>query len=312
MPGERVRLVRDQLHGRHQRRPVRQRRGRSLQWVEQHLCRRLSGEQFHLPRRGGFVRRRGNLLRIVEHLPCGRVRVVRDELHGSDQHRRLRQRRRRPLQWVEQHVYRRLSGEQLHLPWCGGYVRRGGDLHRILERMPGGRVRLVRDHVHGRHQHRRVRQRRGRSLQRFEQHVYRRLSGEQLHLPRLGGFVRRGGNLHRIVERMPGGCVRLVRDRLHGQLAGRRLRQQHGRPLQWHEQHLRRCVSAGHLHLSRLGGFVRRGRNVHGDVGRMPHGRVRLVRDQLHGQYQHRRLRQRRGRSLQRNRQRLRGRLSGE
>ena len=283
MSGRRVCLVRDQLHGEHQRRRVRQRHRRSLQRNRQHLRRRLPGQQLHLPRRGGRLRRGGNLHRIVQHVSGGRLRLGRNNLYGIHQHRCMRQRRGRSLQRVEQHMCRRVSGQYLHLPRLGGPMRRGGDLHRIVERLPAGRVRLVGDHLHGRRQRRRVRQGRVRPLQRVEQRLRRRLSDGDVRVPRHDGSVRRRGVLHRIVEHLPGGRVRLVRDDVHGGRQRRRVRQRHGRSLQRNRQHLRRRLSGEFVHLPRLRRCVRRGRIMHRDVGRMPGGRVRLVGDELHG-----------------------------
>src|SRR5207249_10094647 len=118
----------------------------------------------------------------------------------------------------------RLPGGQLHVPDLGGPVRRGGDLHGDVGRVPGGRVRIGVDQLHGRLAGRRVRQRRGRSLHGDQQLVRGRLPGGQRHVPGLGGPVRRGGGVHGDGGRVPGGRLRIGDDRVHGRVAERRVR----------------------------------------------------------------------------------------
>src|SRR5207244_1692906 len=178
-------------------------------------------------------------------------------------------------------------------------------------RVPGGRLRLGVDQLHGRLAERRVRQRRGRSLLGHQQLVRGRLPDGQLHVPGLGGPVRRGGDLHGDVGRVPGGRLRLRVDQLHGRLAGRRVRQGRGRSLLGDQQLVRGRLPNGQLHVPGHSGPVRRGGDVHGDVGRVPGGRVRVIVDPLHGRLAERRVRQRRRRSLHGERQRVRGRLPG-
>src|SRR5439155_1610214 len=116
----------------------------------------------------------------------------------------------------QQLVRGRLPGRQLHVPELRGPVRRGGDLHGDGGRVPGGRLRIGVDQLHGRLAERRVRQRRGRPLHGDRQRVRGRLPGGQLHVPELRGPVRRGGDLHGDGGRVPGGRLRIGVDELHG------------------------------------------------------------------------------------------------
>src|SRR5207253_4748802 len=76
-------------------------------------------------------------------------------------------------------------------------------------------------------------------------------------------------------------CV--IVDPLHGRLAERRVRRQCGRSLHGERQRVRGRLPGGGLHVPGLGGPVRRGGDVPGDVGRVPGGRVRVIVDPLHG-----------------------------
>src|SRR5207249_3522086 len=163
---------------------------------------------------------------------------------------------------------------QLHVPGLGGPVRRGGDLHGDVGRVPGGRLRLRVDQLYGRLAGRRVRQRRGRSLHGNRQRVRGCLPGRQLHVPELRGPVRRGGDLYGGVGRVPGGRLRLRVDQLYGRLAERRVRQRRGRPLHGDPQRACATLFRSQLHVPGLGGPVRRGGDLHGDVGRVPGGRL--------------------------------------
>src|SRR5439155_16812551 len=101
-----------------------------------------------------------------------------------------------------------------------------------------------------------------------------RLPGGQLHVPALSGPVRRGGDLHGDVGRVPGGRLRIGVDRLYGRLAGRRVRQGRGRSLLGDQQRVRGRLPGGQLHVPDLGGPVRRSGDLHGDVGRVTGGRA--------------------------------------
>src|SRR5207247_1626233 len=191
----------------------------------------LQGGQRDLPGLGGRARLSRDLHGDVGRVPGGRLRIGVDQLHGRLAGRRVRQRRGRSLHGDQQLVRGRLPGGQLHVPGRGGRVRRCGDLHGDGGRVPGGRLRIGVDQLHGRLAERRVRQRRGRSLHGNQQRVRGRLPGRQLHVPELRGPVRRGGDLHGHVGRVPGGRVRVIVDQLYGRLAGRSVRQRRGRPL---------------------------------------------------------------------------------
>src|SRR5207249_5892335 len=279
-------------------RRVRRQRRRSLHGERQRVRARLPGGGLHVPGLGGPVRRGGDLLGDVGRVPGGRVRVIVDPLHGRLAERRVRRQRRRSLHGERQRVRGRLPGGGLHVPGLGGPVRRGGDVPGELGRVAGGRVRVIVDPLHGRLAERRVRRQRRRSLHGERQRVRGRLPNGQLHVPGLGGPVRRGGDLHGNVGRVPGGRLRIRVDQLYGRLAGRRVRQRRGRSLLGDQQRVRGRLPGGQLHVPGLGGPVRRGGDLHGDVGRVPGGRVRGGGDQLYGGLAGRRVRQRCGRSL--------------
>src|SRR3989475_10714438 len=82
---------------------------------------------------------------------------------------------------------------------------------------------------------------------------------------------------------MPGGRVCVIVDPLHGRLAERRVRRQRGRSLHGERQRVRGRLPGGGLHVPGLGGPVRRGGDVPGDVGRVPGGRVCVIVDPLQG-----------------------------
>src|SRR2546427_4435405 len=210
-------------------------------------------------------------------MPGGRVCVIVDPLHGRLAERRVRRQRGRSLHGERQRVRGRLPGGGLHVPGLGGAVRRGGDVLGDLGRVPGGRVRVIVDPLHGRLAERRVRRQRRRSLHGERQRVRRRLPGGGLHVPGLGGPVRRGGDLPGDVGRVPGGRVRVIVDPLHGRLAGRRVRRQRRRSLHGERQRVRGRLPGGGLHVPGLGGPVRRGGDLLGDLGRVPGGRVGVV-----------------------------------
>src|SRR2546427_5825421 len=146
MPGGRVCVIVDPLHGRLAERRVRRQRGRSLHGERQRVRGRLQGGGFHVRGRGGSVRRGGGVLGDVGRVPGGRVRVIVDPLHGRLAERRVRRQRRRSLHGDRQRVRGRLPGGGLHVPGLGGPVRRGGDLHGDVGRVPGERVRIGVEH----------------------------------------------------------------------------------------------------------------------------------------------------------------------
>src|SRR5207247_10641492 len=115
---------------------------------------------------------------------------------GGPAGRRGRQRGGGPLEGECDVVRGRVRGGEHGVPGLGGPVRRGGDLHGDGGRVPGGRLRIGVDQLHGRFAGRRVRQGRGRSLHGDQQLVRGRLPGGQLHVPGRGGRVRRSGDLH--------------------------------------------------------------------------------------------------------------------
>src|SRR5438132_1423424 len=311
VPGGRLRLCVDQLYGRLAGRRVRQRPGRSLLGDQQLVRGRLPNGQLHVPGLSGPVRRGGDLHGDVGRV-CGEwLRLRVDQLYGRLAGRRVRQRRGRSLHGDRQLVRGRLPNGQLHVPGLGGPVRRGGDLHGDVGRVPGGRLRIGGDQLYGRLAGRRVRQRRGRSLHGDQRRVRGRLPGGQLHMPGLSGPVRRGGDLHGDVGRVPGGRLRIGVDQLYGRLAGRRVRQGHRRSLLGDQQLVRGRLPGGQLHVPGLSGPVRRDGDLHGDVGRVPGGRLRIGVNQLYGRLAGRRVRQRPGRSLLGDQQLVRGRLPG-
>src|SRR5207244_8944979 len=120
-------------------------------------------------------------------------------------------------------------------------------VHGDVGRVPGGRLRIEGDQLYGRLAGRRVRQRRGRSLHGDQRLVRGRLPERQLHVPGLSGSVRRGGDLHGDVGRVPGGRLRLGADQLYGRLAGRRVRQRPGRSLLGDQQRVRGRLPGGRL-----------------------------------------------------------------
>src|SRR5439155_21488291 len=146
-----------------------------------------------MPGLGGRVRRGGDLHGDGGRVPGGRLRLRVDQLYGRLAERRVRQRRGRPLHGDRQRVRGRLPGGQLHVPAFSGPVRRGGDLHGDGGRVPGGRLRIGVDQLHGHLAGRRVRQRRGRPLHGDQQLVRGRLPGGDRNGPGQGGRVRRGG-----------------------------------------------------------------------------------------------------------------------
>src|SRR5205814_2376746 len=160
-----------------------------------------------------------------------------------------RRQRRRSLHGERQRVRGRLPGGGLHVPGLGGPVRRGGDVPGDVGRVPGGRVCVIVDPLHGRLAERRVRRQRRRSLHGDQQRVRGRLPGGQLHVPGLGGPVRRGGDLHGDVGRVPGERVRIRVDHLYGHLAERRVRRQHGRSLHGNQQRVRGRLPGGQRHM---------------------------------------------------------------
>src|SRR5439155_491207 len=169
---------------------------------------------------------------------------------------------------------------------------------RARGRVSGGRLQVDEHALHGRVAGRRVRRRHGRSLRGDERRVRGRLQGGDLHVPGRGGRVRRGGDLHGDRGHVSRGRLRAGGDALHGRVAGRRVRQRRGRSLRGDERRLRGYLPGGDLHVPGLGGPVRRGGDLHGDVGRVPGGRLRVGGDQLHGRVAERRVRRQRGRSL--------------
>src|SRR5207253_3032666 len=171
------------------------------------------------------------------------------------------------------------------------------------------RVCVIVDPLHGRLAERRVRRQCGRSLHGERQRVRGRLPGGGLHVPGLGGPVRRGGDVSGDVGRVPGGRVCVIVDPLHGRLAERRVRRQRGRSLHGERQRVRGRLPGGGLHLPGLGGPVRRGGDVSGNVGRVPGGRVRVIAHHVAVPIAERRVRRQCGRSLHGERQRVRGRL---
>src|SRR5207237_174329 len=229
--------------------------------------------------------------------PGGRVRVIVDPLHGRLAERRVRRQRRRSLYGERQRVRGRLPGGGLHVPGLGGPVRRGGDVPGDVGRVPGGRVRVIVDPLHGRLAERRVRRQRRRSLHGGRQRVRGRLPGGGLHVPGLGGPVRRGGDLPGDVGRVPGGRVRAIVDPLHGRLAERRVRRQRRRSLHGERQRVRGRLPRGGLPVPGLGGPVRRGGDRQGVVGGETGGRVGGSVDQLQGRLEGRRGRRTRRRS---------------
>src|SRR5947199_213854 len=311
VPGGRVRVIVDPLHGRLAGRRVRRQRRRSLHGERQRVRGRLPGDALQVSGLGGPVRRGGDLPGDVGRVPGGRVRVIVDPLHGRLAGRRVRRQRRRSLHGERQRVRGRLPGDALQVSGLGGPVRRGGDLPGDVGRVPGGRVRVIVDPLHGRLAGRRVRRQRRRSLHGERQRVRGRLPGDALQVSGLGGPVRRGGGRPVDLGRVPGGRVRVIVDPLHGRLAGRRVRRQRRRSLHGERQRVRGRLPGGGLHVPGLGGPVRRGGDVPGDVGRVPGGRVRVVVDPLHGRLAGRRVRRRHRRPLHGDQQRVRGRLPG-
>ena len=279
-PADGFAVVRDDLHRELARRRVRQLR-RSLQRVAPTpawTCSSPSTCSSAAPMPGSATSRRPARDRRVS---ARRTRSRRRRRPARELSTRRRQRRRRPLQRHRQHLRRRVPGRAASRAaarpvQCDvAETCTGIDGHRARRTCSRRPRRPARETSTG------GAQRHGRPLQRNRQHLRRRVPGEQLHVPRLGRSVRRGGDLHGIVRDVPDGRVRIVGHDLHGNLAGRRLR--HDRPLQRHRQHLRRRVPAEQLHLSRLGRSVRRRGDLHGIVGRLPGGRVRVVGDDLHG-----------------------------
>src|SRR5439155_22577916 len=116
-----------------------------------------------------------------------------DQLYVCRAERRLRQRRGR-LPYAALFRFRgRLPGRQLHVPGLRGPVRRGGDLHGDVGRVPGGRLRIGGDQLYGRLAERRVRQRRGQLGSAACRDGGGSLAGGQLHVPGLGGQGGRRG-----------------------------------------------------------------------------------------------------------------------
>src|SRR5207247_4130006 len=126
-------------------------------------------------------------------VPGGRVRVIVDPLHGRLAERRVRRQRRRSLHGERQRVRGRLPGGGLHVPGLGGPVRRGGDVPGDVGRVPGGRVRVGVDALHGRLAERGGRRQRRRSPRGERQRARGRLTGGGRHGPGIGGRARRCG-----------------------------------------------------------------------------------------------------------------------
>ena len=309
VPGGRLRRGLDGVHRHRERRRVRRRRGRSLQRRRQHVRRCLQGQHQRLPPGHGSMRRSRKLHGRRKRLPGGCVRPRHGELHGQLARRRVRRRPSRSLLRHRRHVRRCLSIFGLRVSSLGGSMRRRRDLHRIVGRVPGRRVRDGGNALHGYRQRRRVRRRPGRPLLRNRQLLRRRLSGGRLRMPRVRGAVRRRGNLHRIVEQLPGGRVRARDDSVHRQHPGRRVRQRRGRSLHGNRQQLCRRLSGGRLRVPPVRGPVRRRRDVRRLVEHLPGRRRRHLGHELRGDRQRRRVRQRRGRPLHRDQQQLCGRL---
>ena len=206
----------------------------------------------------------------------GRIRFQRNNVYRDIAERRVRW--DRSLQRHGQLVRRRVPAQQLHVPRLRRPVRRCGNMHGIVGHVSHGRLRLERNDVHGSVTKRPVRY--DGSLQRHRKHSRRRVPAEQLHVSRIRGPVRRGRDVYGIVGHMPHGRLRFQRDNLHGSVTKRPVR--YDGSLQRHRKHLRRRVPAEQLHVSRIRGSVRRRRNMHGVVGCLSGGCVCLDRNHVH------------------------------
>ena len=108
---------------------------------------------------------------------------------------------------------------------------------------------------------------------------------------------------------MSGRFVCAAGDELHGIVEWRRVRQRCGRPLFRNREHLRRRIPTRYDHMSRRCRPVRRGGVVYGIVRRLSGRHICAGDDELHGVVERRRVRQRCGRPLFRNREFMRGRF---